>query len=884
MKNLIFFLILTFLIIITILILNHNIDDPDPPVEDNFTWYIDSDNDGYGNPDNSTLAADLPDGYVSDNTDCDDSNAEINPGKDEIPGNTFDENCDGIIPIIIIGSGNLTSATEDTPYSKLLQAEGGTEQYTWKIISGSLPPGLKLGTNNGMITGTPEIDGTWDFLTQASDSAGETASSAFSITIYSKFVYIKNANFYLHGKHWFPFGVNYYPHYAINLDPLNENWLGSTRYDSSIAEDDLTKMEGMGINCISIMVPSYNSNSFAGLDDFLERCLDHQIKVIIAFPRANPLKPEFDMIDAETALNTIIQTLDLSDNAALLGYDIAYEPYLGLWGATRWRYDGMWSHFVDREFTDISAAETAFGSSIDTIRAGNTAGIILHDLPVRAISGQSYPCVIKMKNMGDITWPAAAANKYYIGQILGEGFSDWVEIPGDIAPGDNASFSLVYQSPDSPGRYKVRLSMIQNNVTWFGPVLDWEVEVINSGTPVQKTITYPTPLLGPADAELDSSAEDYQVNAFRRCIDTETATRFGQVVRSIKKLDPNHLISCRQGWGGNGSIIHSKYYPLEIYATAYHFDYLSPENYAFMYAVDSETILGSMSVIEAYCRWAGKGKPVVWSEAAYIPMTDPDTAHNQEQVDYFDLFLDHMMTTQSDGVLFWWWPGGTRIDENSDFGVTDASGGLRPAGILMDDRSDEITSTRNHLSGSSTGTISLFEGAYGFPSIFSNHISEALSASSSNNRYILKGDGEGTTSDHTPEMLGGLPIHFWAEITKIELKVEDGSWFEVRNSMVYAVEAGSEIEVRAEIINMGDATWLTQSAVSDGSVSFAGNENYGLNFRIHIKSEVGRMESINIPATKISDGISSDAIIQFQMLAENISWITGSVRIQLVVD
>jgi MYXO-CTERM domain-containing protein len=60
------------------------------------TWYIDHDGDGYGSDDYTWVSCEAPDGYIADDTDCNDLFATSNPDADELCDDV-DNDCDGAI-------------------------------------------------------------------------------------------------------------------------------------------------------------------------------------------------------------------------------------------------------------------------------------------------------------------------------------------------------------------------------------------------------------------------------------------------------------------------------------------------------------------------------------------------------------------------------------------------------------------------------------------------------------------------------------------------------------------------------------------------------------------------------------------------------------------
>jgi hypothetical protein len=78
------------------------VDDDDRPVTGTVTFYADADGDGYGSASYTTTACTAPSGYGADSSDCDDSDAGVNPGATEAC-NGYDDDCDGDVDEGVLG-------------------------------------------------------------------------------------------------------------------------------------------------------------------------------------------------------------------------------------------------------------------------------------------------------------------------------------------------------------------------------------------------------------------------------------------------------------------------------------------------------------------------------------------------------------------------------------------------------------------------------------------------------------------------------------------------------------------------------------------------------------------------------------------------------------
>jgi len=84
---------------------------------------------------------------------------------------------------LTITTTSLPNGTVGVPYSRAVQATGGSGIFTWTISAGALPPNLILDPATGVISGTPTAPGTSSFTVRVADTGGQSATQPLSITI-----------------------------------------------------------------------------------------------------------------------------------------------------------------------------------------------------------------------------------------------------------------------------------------------------------------------------------------------------------------------------------------------------------------------------------------------------------------------------------------------------------------------------------------------------------------------------------------------------------------------------------------------------------------------------------------------------------------------------
>ena len=309
-------------------------------------------------------------------------------------------------------------------------------------------------------------------------------------------------------------------------------------------------------------------------------------------------------------------------------------------------------------------------------------------------------------------------------------------------------------------------------------------------------------LAGPTDDEqlTRDGAHRTMVAAYRRFLDDLISRRYREVIRLARAIDPTHLFGARTGYGGTGTMGVVPNMPFQLTSGAAHLDFISPEGYGY-----GPKNIADAALVNQYARWAGQGKPVFWAEFGLSVWKNQQVGLDQ-QGKLYEAFADMTLRTGAAGWAPWWYPGGYRVDEQSDYGIVAPDRTLRPSATLMRRMGPELKKG----SPSKAGASLMFardakpQGIAATVSELSSVFAEAYNAGQ---LPELRTSGTGTDSSVCPlTSVGGVPHEALAPAEYLNAEL----WIESR-------ENG---RVRIAMINTGEASWRTADCslrMTDGS-------------------------------------------------------------------
>lgn len=171
---------------------------------------------------------------------------------------------------------------------------------------------------------------------------------------------------------------------------------------------------------------------------------------------------------------------------------------------------------------------------------------------------------------------------------------------------------------------------------------------------------------------------------YRAFLDQLLARHYAAARDLVRGIDPHHLVSFRKWLAGDPTYSWGIGPPYDLEGLGQAVDLFGLEAYGRM--GDWERVKpGVFSV--AYARAVNPALPVFWAEAGMHVWDEgrmaADPAKLEAQARFYEDVYKMLLLSHSNGVAHWWYPGGYRVNERSDYGIINPDGTDRPVTAVI---------------------------------------------------------------------------------------------------------------------------------------------------------------------------------------------------------
>ncbi len=166
---------------------------------------------------------------------------------------------------------------------------------------------------------------------------------------------------------------------------------------------------------------------------------------------------------------------------------------------------------------------------------------------------------------------------------------------------------------------------------------------------------------------------------YREFLNELLAQNYGHARELIRSVDPNQLVSFRMTDTGNPTDNEPGRLAYDFYGLKDAVDIWAPEAYG---RIGDWTRVRDGRFESAYARLCNPNLPLMWAEvglSVWDRAAMQPSAHKLDfQAEYGRDMYRLAAESGDDGLIWWWFPGGYRTNEQSDFGILNPDGTDRP--------------------------------------------------------------------------------------------------------------------------------------------------------------------------------------------------------------
>lgn len=200
---------------------------------------------------------------------------------------------------------------------------------------------------------------------------------------------------------------------------------------------------------------------------------------------------------------------------------------------------------------------------------------------------------------------------------------------------------------------------------------------------------------GPSDQQLSGDGPWRRMVAdYRRFVDDLIHEKYSRARELVRSVDPNHLVSFRMSMAGDPTCSPA-IFPYDFRGLRNAVDIMEPEAYGRI--GDWESVKPGWFTV-AYSRCVAPDLPVMWAEFGCSTWdmttmaTAPDRLRFAEQ--FYRDFYEMALRSGSNGTVCWWFPGGFRWGENSDYGILNPDRSWRGVTRVINEYARRMTEER----------------------------------------------------------------------------------------------------------------------------------------------------------------------------------------------